>query len=596
MALNKLVAGTSASDPLASTGADVAAVVNWLVDSSAIYASAYGIESGNASDQSAKVNQMFIDARDAKKSVFFDIETFRIDNTILFQSGVTVNGNGVWILNYGSGDAISIASDSDDVHDTITGFNITYRDFLSPINPFVPEFTINKTVDPRISFTWNHFPAFTGAGIMHSSTGKTFKNLKTINVFLHYFGFRPCGWSYIHEDCSAIACFIGFENNDAAIGGVTYPMNSCVFTKCTYASCQSFGLKLRWASQVQLISVNAEKNRADGNIEFFNCDAVTGSIYTEYARAFNSISCRGLALNVYSLGQKDLYVNFFKTSQSIAQFTATGSGTVFTVPPYDSVTQFGITGFSGMSDSNIVVLKNNKFLARTDWSKSGADITLTTAYASGDVLNVCANAYQEWSPTSKRVDPFLMTGGTFFMRLSGSLNCQVTGFVTGFIEGTFTINDSGLPNQTANVWMNPTVTDTPLSTAGTKVAYDPMNGIFYNQGFYNGITFKNSFDANQSTSLSATIHYPASGVGSTTVNNAHRFCFVLVSAYGSAFFTIDENGNVSATGSNQQKLTVQTADAAAGGKLNIYSGTANTIRWNNLTGSAAQFQLLRITS
>lgn len=596
MAIGLLTAGASATDENGSFAQDVADTVNAVYQSTAIYASVYGIEPGNTSDQSSKVNQMFIDAKAQKKSVFFDIETCRIDSPLYFQSGVTVDGNRVWLLNYGSGDAISIAAGSDDVHDVITGFNITYRDFLSPLNPYVPEFTLNKAVDPRVSFSWNHLPAFTGAGVRHSASGKTFKNLKTINVYLHYYGFRPCGWSYIHEDCTALACFIGFENNDAAIGGTTYPMNSCILTKCTYASCHSFGLKLRWASQVQLISVNAEKNRSDSNMDFFNCDAVTGSIYTEFARAFNAISCRGLTLSVCCLGHRDSYVQFFKTFQSIAQFSATGGGSVFTVPPYDSGTQFGITGFSAMADTNIAVLKNNKFLARTSWSKSGADITVTTPYVNGDIFHVCANAYQDWAPTSIRVDPFLMTGGTFFMRLSASINCQITGFVTGFIDGTFTINDVGFSNDTSNVWMNAAVRDTPITRASTKVVYDPINGIEYNQVFFNGITFKNISDGNLATTANATVHYPAVGVGSVTVANAHRFAFVLVSSYGSSFFTVDENGAISATGANQNKLTVQTVDAAAGGKLNIYSGTANTIRWNNLTGGAAQFQLLRITS
>jgi hypothetical protein len=595
MTINKLVAGSYKGDPLASTGTQVAAAVNGLIDSTAMFASAYGIEAGNTSDQSAKVNQMFIDAKAQKKSVFFDIESCRIDSTIYFQSGVTVDGNRVWLLNYGAGDAISIAAGSDDVHDEVSGFNVTYRDHLSPLNPHVPAYTLNKDTDPRASLSWTHYGTFLGAGVRHSTVGKTFKRLVQCNVYLHYYGFRPCGWSYVHDDCLATACYIGFENNDGLIAGSLYPMNSCVLSKCTYTSNQTFGLRLKYANQVQLLSVNAEKNQEKANIELFYCNAIAGSVYTEYARAVNNLASLGVNLNCYALGRKSTFVDFFKEMQGIEQFTASGSGTVVTVGAYNAGTGFGITGFSSIANTNLIVMKNYKFVSRAGWSKSGADITLTSAYASGDVIHVCSNAYVDWTPTATRVDPFLMSGGDYFLRLSSALNCTYSGYANDFTDGTFVISEVGGIPDTNNINILARIEDTAISRATTKVSYDPKDGIYFNQQFFNGIAFKNAADPNLTANVSATIHYPSTGVGSTTVTNAHRFMFILVSSFGSATFTVDEVGAISATGASQNKLTVQTTDAATGGKLNIYSGTANTIRWNNLTGGAAQFQLFRFT-
>jgi hypothetical protein len=399
----------------------------------------------------------------------------------------------------------------------------------------------------------------------------------------------------VHDDCLATACYIGFENNDGLIGGSLYPMNSCVLSKCTYTSNQTFGLRLKYANQVQLLSVNAEKNQEKANIELFYCNSIAGSAYTEYARAVNNIGSLGVTLNCYALGFKTGYIDFFKTLQKIEQFTASGAGTVVSVAAYNGGTGFGITGFAAIADTNVIVMKNYKFVNRSGWSKSGADITLTSAYASGDIIHVCADAYVDWSSTTTRVDPFLMSGGDYFLRLSSALNCTYSGYATGFTYGTFVISDVGGIPDTNNVNVLARIENTTISRASTKVSYDPKDGIYFNQQFFNGIAFKNASDPNLSANVSATIHYPSTGVGSTTITNAHRFMFILVSSFGSATFTVDEVGAISATGASQNKLTVQTTDAAAGGKLNIYSGTANTIRWNNLTGAAAQFQLFRFT-
>lgn len=570
---------------------DLAAAVNSSLSS--VNVSAFGVVDGSAGDQSEKIQDCIDYAYDNNLVVNFDVATVRVDGTIYLRG--ETRGNGVWILNYGTGDAVSIASDSDDIHSPISGLNVTYRDHLSPLNPYVPQYTLNKDTDPRASLTWNHYGSFLGAGFRHSATGKTFKRLIQCNVYLHYYGFRPCGWSYIHEDCLATACYSGFENNSDAISGTNYPMNSCALIKCTYTSNQTFGLRLRYANQIQLVSVNAEKNAEKANIELFYCNAVSGSVYTEYARAVNQIASVGVSLNCYSIGQKTQFVTFFKALQSIAQFTATGGGTVITVPAYDGGTGFGITGFSALATTNLVVMKNYKYVARAGWSKSGADITLTTPYVNGDIIHIVAGAYSDWSSTSSRVDPFLMSGGDYFLRLSSALNSEYSGYATDFTDGTFVISEVGVIPDTNNINIVARVEGTTISRANTKVSYDLKDGVFYNQQLYNGVTFRNAADANLSANISASMHYPSVGVGSTTVTNAHRYAFMLVSSFGSATFTVDEVGAISAVGASQNKLTVQTADAAAGGKLNIYSGTANTIRWNNLTGGAAQFNLFRFT-
>lgn len=576
-----------------STGKDVADTVN--ASRQSVNVSAFGVVAGNSEDQRQRVQDCIDYAFDNNMIVNFDVDTVRVDGTIMLRA-VEVCGNGVWILNYGTGDAISIASGSDDLHLPIAGLNVTYRDHLSPLNPYVPQYTLNKDTDPRASLTWNHFPSFTGAGFRHSTTGKTFKRLIQCNVYLHYFGFRPCGWSYIHEDCLATACFIGFENNPDSISGTQYPMNSCSLIKCTYSSNQTFGLRLRYANQVALISVNSEKNAEKANIELFYCNSVSGSIYTEYARAVNQIASVGVSLNCYSMGQKTQFVNFFKTIESsIHQFAASGGGTVVSVPVYNSTTKFGIDDFDTMSTTNLIVMRNYKFVARAGWSKTGADITLVTPYVNGDIIHIVAGGYIDWSATSTRVDPFLISGGDYFVRLSSALNSEYSGYATDFTDGTFVISEVGVIPDTNNVNLLARFEDVVISRATTKVSYDLKDGVYYNQQLYNGLTFRNSSDANVSANATATIHYPAVGVGSTTVTNAHRFIFMLVSSFGSAMFTIDEVGAVSAVGASQNKLTVQTADAAIGGKLNIYSGTANTIRWNNLTGGAAQFNLFRFT-
>jgi hypothetical protein len=593
MTIQKITAGVDQFDTNGSLGSVVADAVNGVMNF--INVSSFGVVPGSASSQLSKINDCVDFALSIGAGVSFDVATVRIDGTLLLKAGVPIRGNGVWILNYGTSDAISIDSASGDIPDEISGLNVTYRDHLSPLNPYVPAYTLNKDTDPRASLSWTHYGTFLGAGFRHSTTGKTFKRLVQCNVYLHYYGFRPCGWSYVHDDCLATACYIGFENNDGLIGGSLYPMNSCVLSKCTYTSNQTFGLRLKYANQVQLLSVNAEKNQEKANIELFYCNSIAGSAYTEYARAVNNIGSLGVTLNCYALGFKTGYIDFFKTLQKIEQFTASGAGTVVSVAAYNGGTGFGITGFAAIADTNVIVMKNYKFVNRSGWSKSGADITLTSAYASGDIIHVCADAYVDWSSTTTRVDPFLMSGGDYFLRLSSALNCTYSGYATGFTDGTFVISDVGGIPDTNNVNVLARIENTTISRASTKVSYDPKDGIYFNQQFFNGIAFKNASDPNLSANVSATIHYPSTGVGSTTITNAHRFMFILVSSFGSATFTVDEVGTISATGASQNKLTVQTTDAAAGGKLNIYSGTANTIRWNNLTGAAAQFQLFRFT-
>lgn len=597
MVIEKLVAGQK-GDVLNSHGGQVRDAVNALIDAldasyTLVNVSSYGVVEGNTSDQSQKIQDCIDFAYTNGLVVNFDIPTVRIDNTLMLRG--ELHGNGVWILNYGSGDAVSIAADSDDIIAPVSGLNITYRDHLSPLNPYVPQYTLNKDTDPRSSLSWNHFPSFTGAGFRHSTTGKTFKRLVQCNVYLHYYGFRPCGWSYVHDDCLATACYIGFENNSDAISGTNYPMNSCALIKCTYTSNQTFGLRLRYANQINLVSVNAEKNQEKSNIELFYCNSVSGSIYTEYARAVNQIASVGVNLNCYAIGQKSQFVTFFKTLQSIDQFTASGGGTVITVSPYNGGTGFGINGFSSMATTNIVVMKNYKYVSRAGWSKSGADITLVAPYVNGDIIHIVAGAYSDWSITSTRVDPFMMSGGDYMLRLSSALNSNYTGYASDYADGTFVISEVGGIPDTNNINILARIDSTTISRANTKVSYDLKDGVYYSQQLYNGFTFRNSADANLSANANATMHYPAVGVGSTTVTNAHRFVFMLVSSFGSAVFTVDEVGSISAVGASQNKLTVQTTDAAAGGKLNIYSGTANTIRWNNLTGGAAQFNLFRFT-
>lgn len=92
MALNKLVAGTSASDPLASTGADVAAVVNGLVDKSdgLVSIAEYGAI-GDGTDETAKINLCL--SENAGKTILIPAaETHYLVTTINIPANTTLVG------------------------------------------------------------------------------------------------------------------------------------------------------------------------------------------------------------------------------------------------------------------------------------------------------------------------------------------------------------------------------------------------------------------------------------------------------------------------------------------------------------------------
>lgn len=152
MALNKLVAGTSASDPLASTGADVAAVVNGLVDKTAGVVSVleYGAKGDGVTDDTAAI-QAAIDS--GFGSVYIPKGTYIISAPIDIKLKRHVYGDGpdITMLKAKAGSTFDQMIKSESAN----GFNYVYLSMMT-----LDGNKSNSSVVGGILFDDVHVPSF----------------------------------------------------------------------------------------------------------------------------------------------------------------------------------------------------------------------------------------------------------------------------------------------------------------------------------------------------------------------------------------------------------------------------------------------------
>lgn len=586
------------------TQANLSALLNWTgaglgcflrVGVSSLFPSWFGASAQGSLNDSTAIQKCFDAAANTTREVEFDYGYYKITSTLQFHKDVYVNGNGSWILNYGSSDAFTPASTAGIVLAKIKNFNITYQDYLSPLNPNSPPYTLDKTKKLGRQIKWTHLSTFTGDGLKHSSAGRFFQDFERINVQFHRYGFHMYGWTIQGRNCRALYNVRGFFGSNVALSGTLYPCHALQLNDCHAIANMEHGVDIRYADGINLKGMHAEKNydrniRLEG-IRGFNID----QFYQEYSDgAILLFNTQGGVMNGYSSGNRQVYKGYAKNAASYYEYTVSGGVNTFTVPAYDSGTKLGVNGFDTISDSEIAVMLNDKYLLNaTEWTKSADSITVPSA-VNGDVISVIANAYRNPAVDTTAIQDKYELGTSYPIEFQHSQNIEFNGFVTSYRVGPANVNDFDLVTlkATDENYYNAFVKDTTVyNVAG--LYYPWGTGFKLQQKFMRGMRINNDTDVNVDVSITGTQHYFATGAtGSISLPTAKNSVFMMISANGCSIFTIDGNGTL-ASALTGNPIAIANTNPAQANKLNFYGGTANQLNYDNRLGYAAQVTLLR---
>jgi hypothetical protein len=520
----------------------------------------------------------------------------RISRSIKFRKYVTVIGNGSWILNYGTEDACIPHPDDGIVLARVSGFNITYQNYGSPLNPNSPPYTVDKTKKLGNQIVWSHMSTFIADGLKHSSSGRYFQDFERINVYWHRYGFHMLGWTIQGRNCRALYNARGFFGSNAAINSVRYPVHALQLNDCHAIANTENGVDIRFADGVNLKGCHSEKNYSR-NIRAEGVRGLTlDQFYQEYSDGsillFNS---QGVDINGYSSGNRQVYKGYAKSAQAYYEETIV-SGTSVNVTAYNSSTKIGIDNFDSVPTAEIAVIRNDGYLPPANWSRSSSTITVPSAVA-GDVISVIAYAYRNPAVDLAAIQDKYELGANYPLEVQHAQNVQFGGFVTSYRTGPALTNDFDLANLAASkdIYYNAFLKDTTVYNVPSM--YFPWGtGFALKQNFNRGLVIKNDTDPNVEVSFTGTQHYPQSGqVGTISLPNANATLFMVISANGCAMFTFDGNGSIYPAAVSGQNYTIQQTNAATANKLNLYSAGANLLGFDNRLGYATQFTLLRLS-
>ena len=520
-----------------------------------------------------------------------------VSGPLYFRNGVVVNGNYCFVLNYSEGDACVPHPADQVIRSKVSGINIRYRDYMTPRNPYIPPYYINREARLGNNMRWTHLDTFTGDGFKYSSSGRFFLDLQDSTCFHHRYGTHMLGWTIKLKNVRCDFNFIGHFGSSGAIDGVRMPVHNLQFVGCHATGNTQAGVRIMYADGVDFGDLHVERNGVN-NLDIQGLRGYkSGSMYMEYALdciySFNNV---GGELNGFYQGERDGYKKWGKHNEHYYEIITTSSGQSVTVPSFDSVTKLGIDNFSAINKDDVVVILNETYIPPSAFSKSGSVITVPTSTA-GQTLRVLAYPFNEpWTPTTTKTNSEYLLGAVVPIRLAHTRDLQFSGFVQSFAGDNTAVNDFDLANveATKGIYYDAYLRDT------TKVDIPPVHypwgaGFTRRQDFYKGFALKDAFDGGVNTSFSIEKKYPLlNQVREFDYPDAAKTIFMITGEDGAGMFTIDSAGNMLSMFSSSNKYTFSTTDAAQGGKLNFYSGTPNKLRFNNLLGYATGYNLILI--